>query len=67
MTMANAAADHFERPVLYIVPSASGGGPNVGAEPLTGTAQELARYTREEMQRWQRVIRESGARAHRSL
>ena len=24
---------------------------------------ELARYTREELQRWQRVIRESGARA----
>ena len=34
-----------------------------GAEPLTSTPQELARYTREELQRWQRVIRESGARA----
>ena len=53
--MANVAADYPERPVLYIVPSASGGGPE--------TLQELARYTREELQRWQRVIRESGARA----
>ncbi len=34
-----------------------------GAEPLTSTPQELAHYTREELQRWQRVIRESGARA----
>lgn len=34
-----------------------------GAEPLTSTPQELARYTRDELQRWQRVIRESGARA----
>jgi tripartite-type tricarboxylate transporter receptor subunit TctC len=62
MTMANAAADYPELPVLYIVPCASGGGPDVGAERLTSTPQELARYTREELQRWQRVIRESGAR-----
>ena len=34
-----------------------------GAEALTSTPQELSRYTREETQRWQRVIRESGARA----
>ncbi len=34
-----------------------------GAEPLTSTPAELARYTRAEMLRWQRVIRESGARA----
>jgi tripartite-type tricarboxylate transporter receptor subunit TctC len=34
-----------------------------GAEALTSTPQELARYTREEILRWQRVIRESGARA----
>jgi tripartite-type tricarboxylate transporter receptor subunit TctC len=34
-----------------------------GAEALTSTPLELARYTREEIQRWQRVIRESGARA----
>jgi tripartite-type tricarboxylate transporter receptor subunit TctC len=34
-----------------------------GAEPLTSTPEELGRYTRAEMQRWQRVIRESGARA----
>ena len=34
-----------------------------GAEALTSTPQELDRYTREEIQRWQRVIRESGARA----
>ena len=34
-----------------------------GAEALTSTPQELGRYTREEILRWQRVIRESGARA----
>jgi tripartite-type tricarboxylate transporter receptor subunit TctC len=34
-----------------------------GAEALTSTPEELGRYTRAEMQRWQRVIRESGARA----
>lgn len=34
-----------------------------GAEVLTSTPDELARYTRGELQRWQRVIRESGARA----
>ena len=34
-----------------------------GAEALTSTPEELGRYTRTEMQRWQRVIRESGARA----
>lgn len=34
-----------------------------GAEPLTSTPEELGSYTRAEMQRWQRVIRESGARA----
>jgi len=34
-----------------------------GAAPLTSTPQALARYTLEELQRWQRVIRESGARA----
>ena len=65
--MANVAADYPERPVLYIVPSASGGGPDVGAEPPTSTLQELARDTREELQRWQQVIRESGARTDRSL
>ena len=30
MTMANAGADYSETPVLYIVPCASGGGPDVG-------------------------------------
>ena len=34
-----------------------------GAEASTSTPDELGRYTRSEMQRWQRVIRESGARA----
>jgi tripartite-type tricarboxylate transporter receptor subunit TctC len=34
-----------------------------GAEAMTSTPEELGRYTRAEMQRWQRVIRESGARA----
>jgi tripartite-type tricarboxylate transporter receptor subunit TctC len=34
-----------------------------GAEALTSTPEELGHYTRTEMQRWQRVIRESGARA----
>jgi tripartite-type tricarboxylate transporter receptor subunit TctC len=34
-----------------------------GAEPSTSTPEELGRYTRSEIQRWQRVIRESGARA----
>ncbi len=34
-----------------------------GAEALTSTPQELGRYTRDEILRWQRVIRESGARA----
>jgi tripartite-type tricarboxylate transporter receptor subunit TctC len=34
-----------------------------GAEPSTSTPAELGRYTRSEMQRWQRVIRQSGARA----
>lgn len=34
-----------------------------GAEALTSTPEELGRYARAEMQRWQRVIRESGARA----
>lgn len=35
-----------------------------GAEASTSTPEELVRYTRAEMQRWQRVIRESGARAN---
>ena len=34
-----------------------------GAEALTSTPEELGRYTLTEIQRWQRVIRESGARA----
>lgn len=34
-----------------------------GAEAATSTPAELGRYTHAEMQRWQRVIRESGARA----
>lgn len=34
-----------------------------GAEALTSTPEELGRYTREEITRWQRVIREAGARA----
>jgi tripartite-type tricarboxylate transporter receptor subunit TctC len=34
-----------------------------GAEAETSSPAELARYTSAEMQRWQRVIRESGARA----
>ena len=34
-----------------------------GAEPATSTPEALGRYTRTEMQRWQRVIRASGARA----
>lgn len=34
-----------------------------GAEPLTTTPEELGEYTRTEIARWQRVIRESGARA----
>jgi len=34
-----------------------------GAEPSTSTSAELGRYTREEIQRWRRVIQESGARA----
>lgn len=34
-----------------------------GAEALTSTPEELGRYTRAELQRWARVIRESGARA----
>ncbi len=34
-----------------------------GAEALTSTPEELGRYTREEIARWQRVIRDSGARA----
>lgn len=34
-----------------------------GAEALTSTPEELGRYTRAEMQRWQRAIREAGARA----
>jgi tripartite-type tricarboxylate transporter receptor subunit TctC len=34
-----------------------------GAEASTSTPDELGRYTRAEMQRWQRVIRDSGARA----
>ena len=34
-----------------------------GAEASTSTPDELGRYTREEMRRWERVIRQSGARA----
>jgi len=34
-----------------------------GAEPSTSTPAELGRYTRDEIQRWRRVIQESGARA----
>ena len=34
-----------------------------GAEALPSTPEELGRYTRAEMQRWQVVIRQSGARA----
>ncbi|HTE15628.1 MAG TPA: tripartite tricarboxylate transporter substrate binding protein [Burkholderiales bacterium] len=34
-----------------------------GAEASTSTPQALGQYTREEIRRWQRVIRESGARA----
>jgi tripartite-type tricarboxylate transporter receptor subunit TctC len=34
-----------------------------GAEVLISTPDELGRYTRSEVQRWQRVIRESGAKA----
>jgi tripartite-type tricarboxylate transporter receptor subunit TctC len=34
-----------------------------GAEASTSTPDELGRYTREEMQRWALVIRQSGARA----
>jgi len=33
-----------------------------GADPVTGTAEELERYTRSEIQRWAKVIRESGAK-----
>ena len=34
-----------------------------GAEASTSTPQALGQYTRDEIQRWQRVIRASGARA----
>jgi tripartite-type tricarboxylate transporter receptor subunit TctC len=34
-----------------------------GAEASTSTPGELGRYTREEMQRWALVIKQSGARA----
>jgi tripartite-type tricarboxylate transporter receptor subunit TctC len=34
-----------------------------GAEASTSTPDELGRYTREEMRRWERVIRQAGARA----
>jgi len=36
---------------------------DAAGEPLTSAPQELVRYTREELQRWRRVMRESGARA----
>ncbi|HYC43884.1 MAG TPA: tripartite tricarboxylate transporter substrate binding protein [Burkholderiales bacterium] len=35
----------------------------LGVEPSTTTPEELGRYTRSELQRWNKVIRETGAKA----